>query len=196
MRVVPIGILARSLSLKLTRMAFFQALQLRQLYTEQLTDLTRKCERPPNESAAFKATAGTDDTMVAFAELSISTQHKKPLLANLAVSQQMRRRGIGAVLVDKCEDRARDWGFEDILLQVEEDNVVARRFYQKLGYVELYTDPASRRYDAEGLILRNVRTSKITLQKSLISPASEADGDFWSKLDTWFGLSRRTGRAR
>ena len=51
--------------------------------------------------------------------------------------------------------------------QVEEDNMGARSFYRSLGYVELFTDPASRRYDASSFFLRNVRTSKMTLRKEL-----------------------------
>lgn len=54
----------------------------------------------------------------------------RPYLANLAVRRSARRRGIGRVLGMACEELARGWGFEDILLQVEEDNVAARELYR------------------------------------------------------------------
>ena len=72
-----------------------------------------------------------------------------------------------ALLVRRLEQTAVDWGFHEILLQVEEENLVGRSFYRALGYVELFTDPASRRYDATSFFLRNVRTSKMTLRKEL-----------------------------
>ncbi len=54
-----------------------------------------------------------------------------------------------------------------MVLEVEEENEVAQSFYEKRGYVALYADPSSRRYDTSGVILRDVRTTKICYRKDL-----------------------------
>eukprot|EP00959_Pyramimonas_sp_CCMP1952_P241318 5043654-Pyramimonas_sp.AAC.2 len=61
-----------------------------------------------------------------------------PYMANLAVVQQARRRGIGNMLVAEVEKIVVDWGFRELLLKVETSNVVAMEFYLSLGYEEVY----------------------------------------------------------
>ena len=89
----------------------WKSAQLRQLYDEQLADLTAKSRRP-EDSRLFKATAPSGE-FVAFAELSISTglrslgssipvADRRPVLANLAVQSSWRRRGVGGALRCVC----------------------------------------------------------------------------------------------
>ena len=92
----------------------------------------------------------------------------RPVLANLCVDERWRRRGLGGEMMTACERwAALQWGCDEMLLQVEADNDSARRFYENLGYQELFRDRAARKYDASGLFLRNVRTSRITMWKDL-----------------------------
>ena len=59
----------------------------------------------------------------------------------------------------------RAWGHDQILLQVESDNKVARTFYRKLGFEELLTDMSEKRYDTGGLYLTMVTAPKVLLRK-------------------------------
>lgn len=96
----------------------------------------------------------------------------RPLLTNLSVKQEARRSGVGSALLDTCEDVVMtSWSttYNEIVLEVEEENVLAQRFYEKRGYVKLYADPSSRRFDTGGIILRDVPTTKICYRKELKS---------------------------
>mmetsp|Transcript_22617 Transcript_22617/g.46368 ORF Transcript_22617/g.46368 Transcript_22617/m.46368 type:complete len:314 (-) Transcript_22617:86-1027(-) len=60
-----------------------------------------------------------------------------PVLSNLAVGTGMRRGGVGMKLCQAVEKICSEWDFEEIWLQVEEQNTPARRLYEnKLGYAQ------------------------------------------------------------
>ncbi|CAN0136136.1 unnamed protein product, partial [Ectocarpus sp. 13 AM-2016] len=63
------------------------------------------------------------------------------------------------------EDLVKTWNFDEIILQVEEDNEAALAFYGGKGFKKLFVDKAARRYDTSGFLLQNVRTSKLTMRK-------------------------------
>jgi ribosomal protein S18 acetylase RimI-like enzyme len=65
--------------------------------------------------------------------LGIGTAH----LENLHVDESCRRRGIGTLLVERCEREAMARGFDRIEFGVGIDNDAARRFYVERGYAEL-----------------------------------------------------------
>eukprot|EP00611_Tribonema_gayanum_P029795 TRINITY_DN807_c0_g1_i2.p2 TRINITY_DN807_c0_g1~~TRINITY_DN807_c0_g1_i2.p2 ORF type:complete len:141 (-),score=36.08 TRINITY_DN807_c0_g1_i2:214-636(-) len=91
----------------------------------------------------------------------------RPVISNLAVSPRMRRFGIGSSLLKACQEEVLSWGYQELVLQVEEDNAGARAFYQRMGFDTLFVDRAARRYDTSGFLLQNVRCSKLTLRKLL-----------------------------
>jgi ribosomal protein S18 acetylase RimI-like enzyme len=55
-------------------------------------------------------------------------------LSNLAVQAEYRRGGVAQQLLQTCEQRALDWGFENLYLHVLENNYAARRLYRRAGY--------------------------------------------------------------
>eukprot|EP00536_Pseudo-nitzschia_multiseries_P000975 jgi/Psemu1/179932/e_gw1.12.85.1 len=64
-----------------------------------------------------------------------------PLMSNLAVGREFRRKGIAEKLVSEVERMVRyEWGYDDCYLYVEERNKPAVRLYQKLGYKKLWVD--------------------------------------------------------
>lgn len=90
----------------------------------------------------------------------------RPVLTNLSVRRNARNSGIGSKLLDVCErEVAREWGLQEIILEVEDDNDNARRFYEKRGYKILFEDPSTRRYDLNGLWLREVRCKRQIMRK-------------------------------
>ena len=95
----------------------------------------------------------------------------RPFLSNLSVREDARKSGVGSALVDMCEDAIQQWPrqYSEIVLQVEDENTLARKFYEKRGYTALFADPACRRFDTNGLILRRVPTTKVAMRKLLAS---------------------------
>ncbi len=69
-------------------------------------------------------------------------------VANLAVTEKYRRRGLASALIQKASADAIKRGCEFITLEVRESNLAARSLYEKLGFsVEgrrknFYTSPA------------------------------------------------------
>ena len=55
----------------------------------------------------------------------------------------------------------------EIVLEVEDYNTQALDFYTKRGYEIMYSDPASRRFDVSGLVLRKIRCTRQILRKDL-----------------------------
>lgn len=96
----------------------------------------------------------------------------RPVLTNLSVKEEARRSGVGSALVDACEKVVMtSWSttYNEMVLEVEGENDLAQRFYEKRGYVAVYADPSARRFDTSGIILRDVRTTKIAYRKELKS---------------------------
>lgn len=92
----------------------------------------------------------------------------RPVLTNLSVKMEARSSGVGSKLIAACERSASgEWGKSEIVLEVEFDNEVALRWYQKRGYRVLFSDPSSRRYDVSGVFLRKVGCTRQILRKAL-----------------------------
>lgn len=65
-----------------------------------------------------------------------------PVMSNLAVSRQYRRKGLAEDLVKATEKIARkDWGYDICYLYVEKRNTPAVKLYKKLGYKIMWEDP-------------------------------------------------------
>eukprot|EP00747_Dinoflagellata_sp_TGD_P053520 gnl/TRDRNA2_/TRDRNA2_148499_c0_seq2.p1 gnl/TRDRNA2_/TRDRNA2_148499_c0~~gnl/TRDRNA2_/TRDRNA2_148499_c0_seq2.p1 ORF type:complete len:293 (-),score=40.27 gnl/TRDRNA2_/TRDRNA2_148499_c0_seq2:643-1521(-) len=58
----------------------------------------------------------------------------RPLLQLLSVDSSTRGKGIGKSLIRRVEDKVRDWGYDEVFLQVEAENVAAIRLYKKMGF--------------------------------------------------------------
>jgi len=92
----------------------------------------------------------------------------RPILTNLAVSPEARKAGIGSALLDRCEQSViADLGASEVVLEVEYDNPRAKRFYEKRGYNVVFEDPACRRFDTSGLLLKQKKCTKICMRKDL-----------------------------
>ena len=94
---------------------------------------------------------------------------RAPLMSNLAVSRNYRRKGIGELLVKEAERIARyEWGFDTCYLYVEDRNIAAVKLYQKLGYRRVWKDN-----DARTLLptpngnLQNAPTKIVCMKKRL-----------------------------
>ncbi len=61
-------------------------------------------------------------------------RHPIPYISNLAVSRNYRRKGVARKLLAKCEQIAREWGFNQLSLHVLENNSAAYNLYTDNGY--------------------------------------------------------------
>jgi len=177
--------------------------QKRQLMEEQLRDLSSRC-RKFDKNAMFKAIDMETGKIVGFVEVTLlpgykygmgegmTTNDYRPVLSNLAVDSSCRRKGVGQALEDACCKAVRSWGYSEIVLQVEELNSSARKFYKTLGYNELFVDRAARRYDTSGFFLRNVRTSKICMQKYVNQTEDRIQKEKKNSF-SWGGLFKMLG---
>ncbi|CAB3858381.1 hypothetical protein LMG3481_02122 [Achromobacter deleyi] len=55
----------------------------------------------------------------------------------IAVARSLHRQGLGSVLLDWCEQQARERGLEGVLLEVRPSNVSAVAFYKARGYLQI-----------------------------------------------------------
>jgi ribosomal protein S18 acetylase RimI-like enzyme len=109
---------------------------------------------------------------------NIGSDRLRPILTNLAVSRRARTLGIGSKLLDRCERHvAGTWRMNEIVLEVEDYNTKALDFYTKRGYEILYSDPASRRFDVSGLVLRKIRCTRQILRKDLTWQIAQIAGE-------------------
>jgi ribosomal protein S18 acetylase RimI-like enzyme len=122
--------------------------------------------RRDNEAVGFIECSTQEGTKYGMGE-SVPEADVRPVISNLAVDARYRRYGIGSSLLRACEDAVKEWDYDEIVLQVEDDNVNAKAFYEKQGFHILFMDRAARRYDTSGFLLQNVRCTKITLRKVL-----------------------------
>lgn len=99
----------------------------------------------------------------------MSTGKTVPYLANLSVSKYARQTGVGSKLLEVSEEVVRDWKTSQtrMVLQVEEDNTDAIRFYKKRGWTFLYADPTCRRFDTSGFFLKESRITKYAMVKQI-----------------------------
>mmetsp|Transcript_380 Transcript_380/g.962 ORF Transcript_380/g.962 Transcript_380/m.962 type:complete len:293 (+) Transcript_380:61-939(+) len=58
----------------------------------------------------------------------------QPYVASLAVQQDYRRRGIARLLMHEAEVTAKQWGYNQIMLEVAQCNEEALSFYRRRGY--------------------------------------------------------------
>jgi ribosomal protein S18 acetylase RimI-like enzyme len=94
-----------------------------------------------------------------------------PVMSNVAVSREFRRRGIAEALVGEAERTARlEWGYDEIYLYVEERNTPAVRLYRKLGYRQVWKDSTATALQPleDGSVgMKQIPTTLICMRKPL-----------------------------
>lgn len=90
------------------------------------------------------------------------------MVANVAVVANARRRGIAEKMCIQCERIAKGWGYKEISLAVDSNNVAAKKLYQKkLRYSVLWDEISSTKIVAGGSKVRTVPTTTTALVKQI-----------------------------
>jgi len=63
--------------------------------------------------------------------------------------------------------KAKSLKFDTVALQVEKSNLRSIEWYEGLGFEKLYEDKSSRRVEVGVFGERSVRTTKVTMSKSI-----------------------------
>ena len=92
-----------------------------------------------------------------------------PKIANLAVSPEIRRQGIGSRLLEECLATARQWKYPSVVLQVEEPNIRAKNFYLSQQFDLVNVDTSTKAWDVTQWELRQIPTPKYFMKKDLPS---------------------------
>ena len=111
-----------------------------------------KTRQPTTATTATVATAkttiacvGVEVDRIPQGGLKGPTWKQAPLMSNLAVARQYRRRGLAERLVQAVEDVVRrEWGYDECFLYVEERNRGALQLYRKLGYRIVWRDATAQ----------------------------------------------------
>ena len=90
-----------------------------------------------------------------------------PKIANLAVSQDIRRRGLGSRLLEQCLETAKQWKYPTVVLQVEQPNTRAKEFYLSQQFDLVNMDTTTKAWDVSEWELKLVPTSKYFMKKDL-----------------------------
>ena len=90
----------------------------------------------------------------------------RPVVANLAVRPEARRRGIAKKLMKEVELLVSQWGYQEVWLLVEKDNKKARKLYSRLGYQPKREEDDDSYKAVEGRIMK-VDVVNVYMRKSL-----------------------------
>lgn len=82
--------------------------------------------------------AVVDGRLVGYVVADIERRDRKKAghILNLAVEQGFRHMGIGKALMEAALSFLKDSGAVEVWLEVRESNLVARKFYSSMGFVE------------------------------------------------------------
>lgn len=74
-------------------------------------------------------------------------------LENIAVAPQVRRAGVARTLIERAAGQARSAGAREIVLEVRESNLAARRLYESCGFRQTGLRPRYYSNPAESAVL-------------------------------------------
>ncbi|MEO5818722.1 MAG: ribosomal protein S18-alanine N-acetyltransferase [Gemmatimonadaceae bacterium] len=74
-------------------------------------------------------------------------------VADLAVSSDARRRGVGGLLLDRVTDELAQRGVRSVYLEVRESNAAARALYESRAFRQVGRRPGYYRHPAEDALL-------------------------------------------
>ena len=126
---------------------------------DTFSKLSPKDRRPLNKAGARELTAFLTSSFEDFDYDAVV------LLSNLAVDPKTRGQGLGTELCGEVLERAKEWGYDEVVLEVEECNEGARGLYDKVGFEQVgeAMDKGGVRVKEDGILEdREVRTIRMS----------------------------------
>ena len=147
----------------------------------ELLALRRRAKRSStDDSTTTIGCVGVEVDRIPTGSLKGPSRKEAPLMSNLAVSRQYRRRGLAERLVQAVETVVRqEWGYDECYLYVEERNRAAVQLYRKLGYRTVWRD------DTAQTLLPTVSGSLDSASTVIVCMRKNLNANFVQKL---FGL--------
>lgn len=102
--------------------------------TTHLRAVRAALDRVPGGGVGYLLVLDEDGTPVAMGGIDYDKPSGVPTLWQLGTDPQRRSQGFGTALIAALEEQARARGHRQVRLDVETDNVRARRLYERLGY--------------------------------------------------------------
>ncbi len=90
-----------------------------------------------------------------------------PVISNLIVSKKMRRKGIAKSLTTRAEKIAKSFGYKDIYLFVNVENMPAIRLYKSRGYKSIDDKKEATKIVFEKNRFNNVKCVNIMMKKKI-----------------------------
>jgi len=101
--------------------------------SERIANLDNYAQKLADNSVFYIVTL--EDKIIGFAACYCNEiLTKQAFLTQIAVHDEYRRLYLGSKLLEFCIEKARRLGMEKLLLEVDDDNVSAHKFYAKLGF--------------------------------------------------------------
>ena len=90
-----------------------------------------------------------------------------PVISNLIVSKKMRRKGIAKLLTTRAEKIAKSFGYKEIYLFVNVENIPAIRLYKSRGYKSIGDKTEATRIVFQNNRFRNIECVNIMMKKRI-----------------------------
>ncbi|MEM1251788.1 MAG: GNAT family N-acetyltransferase [Cyanobacteria bacterium P01_H01_bin.21] len=104
-------------------------------------DIKRRLKSSPQQYGCLVVVdKSANFSIVGTVEISLRSQlwqplqPRRPYIANVAVQQRHRRRGLAQQMLLACESISKTWGCKRLYLHVATDNPPAFSLYRKIGY--------------------------------------------------------------
>jgi ribosomal protein S18 acetylase RimI-like enzyme len=88
-------------------------------------------------------------------------------LQSFRIKPQFRNRGIGTRLIEQAEEVLKERGFQRAVIAVAQDNLDARRLYERQGYSVFTQDPGEWSYIDDKGLLQHVSERAYLMEKRL-----------------------------
>jgi GNAT superfamily N-acetyltransferase len=97
------------------------------------------------------------------------TPRIRPIIENLAVKEEYRRRGVGRALLEACEKSVQTWipFHDEVFAQIEDGNNQALEFFIDCRYDFLFADTSCTKVDLGGFAFSQTNVTKVMLRKVL-----------------------------
>mmetsp|Transcript_34094 Transcript_34094/g.45075 ORF Transcript_34094/g.45075 Transcript_34094/m.45075 type:complete len:275 (+) Transcript_34094:86-910(+) len=98
---------------------------------------------------------------------SLEEVELRPVMSNLVVAKTARKRGLGKKLIRQAESKTKSWGYKELLLLVDKENIPAQKLYKKMGYSVLFEDKTATKLVPDKFQIKTIPSTNICMRKNI-----------------------------